>query len=720
MEHSGIRSDFVRAFSRLLVLLSVALVATGAAASAVGAAETDLVFEGWSDSSPWTEVVSVSDLVSEVPAVGAVGALVSVSAGSCTESGFMSELVFTGDAGDVNVAAAVLETALGWPSADVLSAGAGVATYPGCWSGGDFIEETRRLRIAEVSIGDGSGGDGDGIAECSESVVVGLTLASVTETISNAQVVVGVLGSEASLVGPATSLLPDMTPGQTLVVPLDFDVVIADVVSGYDWVTLVVTVGSADAVYEMHRHIPIGCGLTGSAEVSPRLTFPVAGTNYYEREWLTTHNPGIHEGVDIFASRMVPILAVADGVVADVNWEHDPHRSDPTSCCSIALIHDSGWESWSLHLNNDTPGTDDGAGWGLMPGIKRGTRVSAGQVIGFIGDSSNAEGTAPHIHIELHDPAGNPVDPYDYLKAASVSDPICPDGFAAECSPFVIMSWNSRDPQVWVLQTLLGQAGFSPGTIDGSFGSLTDASVREFQAAAGLGVDGLVDRETWDELNRVVDEGIDLQPDVIARLGDRGPIVIEVQGLLTQNGFSPGPVDGIFGTRTETAVRSFQSEAGLPVDGLVDAPTLDALEDQPASSVVVRLGDRGIVVREVQHLLADAGFPPGPVDGIFGYFTEHAVRSFQSSRGLAVDGAVGDATFAALNGDATRVIIASFGDQGLVVIEVQRLLSDSGHSPGAIDGIFGSMTQAAVRSFQTASGLPSDGVIDQATINALS
>ena len=720
MDHSGIRSEIVRVLPRFFVVQLLALVAIGSVAPASGAAETDLVFEGWAGSNPWTETVSASELVSGVPAIGAAGTLDSVSAGSCTESGFISELVFGGDAGDVTVAASVLETALGWLSADLLSAGLGGATFPGCWSDGEFIEESRRLRVAEVTIDDGSGGDGDGFAECGETVVLGLTVSSVTETLRDAQVVIGVLGLEALLVGASTSLLPDMTPGQSVLVPLDFTAVVADVVSGYDWMTLVVYVGSADAVYETHRHIPIGCGVSGSTEVSPQLAFPVAGTNYYKREWLTTHNPAIHEGVDIFASRMVPILAVADGVVADVNWEYDPHRDSPISCCAIALIHDSGWESWSLHLNNDTPGTDDGAGWGLMPGIERGTRVSAGQVIGFIGDSSNAEGTAPHLHFELHDPAGNPVDPYDYLNAADVSDPICPERLAEECSPFVIIAWNSRDPQVWTLQTLLGQAGFSPGTIDGAFGPQTDASVREFQTAAGLDVDGMVDRETWDELNRVVDEGIDLQPDVIARRGDRGPVVIEVQGLLTQNGFSPGPADGIFGSLTETAVRLFQSDNGLPVDGLVDSPTFAALQDQPTPSVIVRRGDRGILVIEVQHMLANAGFPPGFIDGIFGAFTDNAVRSFQSSRGLSVDGVVGEATFAALTGDARRVIIARFGDRGVVVVEAQSLLVEASHSPGTIDGIFGSMTQAAVRSFQTETGLPSDGVIDQATLNALS
>lgn len=710
----------MRISSRLLVFQLAALFAVSLAVPAAGAAGSDFVVEGWTDAGTWVESVSLGDLVSGVPELDAAGVLTAVSAGTCSHSGLMSELVFTGDSGNVTVAATVLEDAFGWPSANLLIAGFGSLDRPGCWSDNEPISETRRLRIGGVSVGDDAGGDGDGFVECGETVVFEITISSVTETLSNAQMVVEVLGSEGSLIGASSARLPDLGPGDEGAALSRFTVEIDDVVTGHDWVTLVVAVGSADEVYELHRHVPIGCGLSGSPVVFPRLVFPVAATNHYVRQWLTTHNPSIHEGVDVFASRMIPIVAVADGVIADVNWEHDPNHDGPGDCCSVSLIHDSGWESWYLHLNNDTPGTDDGAGWGLMPGIVRGTRVSAGQVIGLMGDSTNAEETAPHLHFELHDPAGNPVDPYDYLTSAANVEPTCVGATDDECFPFVVLSWNSRDQRVWTLQTLLGQAGFSPGTVDGVFGSLTDASVRDFQGAAAIEVDGLVDEETWNELNRVVDDGIDLRPEVIARLGDRGLIVIEIQGLLAQAGFSPGSIDGIFGSLTESAVRSFQSSEGLSVDGLVDEDTFDALDQSTSPTAIVRFGDRGLVVIEVQSLLTDAGFSLGRVDGVFGSLTESAVRAFQSAEGLSVDGVVGPQTFAALSGEVQRVIITRFGDTGPAVVEVQSLLAAGGFSPGPVDGIFGSLTQSAVRALQTARGLPVDGIVDQATLNALS
>ncbi|NIQ53493.1 MAG: peptidoglycan DD-metalloendopeptidase family protein, partial [Gammaproteobacteria bacterium] len=79
-----------------------------------------------------------------------------------------------------------------------------------------------------------------------------------------------------------------------------------------------------------------------------------------------------------------------------------------------------GWESWYIHLNNDTPGTDDGrAGNGEIfgPGIEEGAFVRAGQVIGYVGDSGNAEGTHPHTHFELYQ-WGELVDPGPFLVDA--------------------------------------------------------------------------------------------------------------------------------------------------------------------------------------------------------------------------------------------------------------------------------------------------------------
>ena len=146
---------------------------------------------------------------------------------------------------------------------------------------------------------------------------------------------------------------------------------------------------------------------------------------------------GNHNAQDILAAKMTPIVAVASGTVHFVNWT-SWGEPDPDRCCSLTIDHDDGWESWYIHLNNDTPGTDDGLGWGIAPGIAPGVHVTAGQLIGWVGDSglcdlqdSDTYECPPHLDYSLRDPAGVIVNPYDALQAAAAGAvPTC-DGLAA-------------------------------------------------------------------------------------------------------------------------------------------------------------------------------------------------------------------------------------------------------------------------------------------------
>lgn len=145
--------------------------------------------------------------------------------------------------------------------------------------------------------------------------------------------------------------------------------------------------------------------------------FPVVGENHYSDTFGAARGGGrVHHGVDIMADKMTPIVAVADGTVG---WMDNEQGGD---CCAMALRHDDGWESWYIHMNNDTPGTDDGLGWGFAPGIEPGAHVFAGQLIGWVGDSGNAEWVNPHLHFELHEPGGTVVNPTPHVDVAIVID----------------------------------------------------------------------------------------------------------------------------------------------------------------------------------------------------------------------------------------------------------------------------------------------------------
>ena len=120
-----------------------------------------------------------------------------------------------------------------------------------------------------------------------------------------------------------------------------------------------------------------------------------------------------HRGTDLMGTKMAPVVAVLDGVVETM-------RRTPRAGYYIMIDHGDGVSSWYMHLNNDTPGTDDRRGGpeqAFAEDLAVGDTVEAGQIIGYVGDSGNAEWSGAHTHFELHI-GGRAVNPYPYLRDA--------------------------------------------------------------------------------------------------------------------------------------------------------------------------------------------------------------------------------------------------------------------------------------------------------------
>jgi murein L,D-transpeptidase YcbB/YkuD len=101
-------------------------------------------------------------------------------------------------------------------------------------------------------------------------------------------------------------------------------------------------------------------------------------------------------------------------------------------------------------------------------------------------------------------------------------------------------------------------------------------------------------------------------------------------------------IDGIFGPKTQDAVKSFQQGSNLTADGVVGPMTWKALPADPQTPRLAR-GSTGSAVSALQKgLLAT---DPGPIDGSFGPRTESAVRAYQTQQDIGVDGIVGDQTW---------------------------------------------------------------------------
>ena len=131
----------------------------------------------------------------------------------------------------------------------------------------------------------------------------------------------------------------------------------------------------------------------------------------------------------------------------------------------------------------------------------------------------------------------------------------------------------------------------------------------------------------------------------LLKMGSTGEAVRQLQQALKDLGYDPGAVDGQFGSKTEAAVKTFQRDRNLPVDGIVGEVTWLNIDEADTSNPTLKRGSTGNPVRRAQKRLTLAGYDTGGVDGMFDAATESAVKRFQADQGLTDDGIVGPRTW---------------------------------------------------------------------------
>lgn len=149
----------------------------------------------------------------------------------------------------------------------------------------------------------------------------------------------------------------------------------------------------------LERLLPLGQALTPQAVVRGVGRFPVAGYVWYADDWAAPRYVPyfhLHEGTDLFAEAGTPVIAPWGGAIAKL-------ADGSVGGISIWLDGDDGMTYYYGHLQ------------GYAPGLAEGARVRGGDVIGYVGDSGNAQGTPPHVHFEVHPFGGAPVPPKPIL-----------------------------------------------------------------------------------------------------------------------------------------------------------------------------------------------------------------------------------------------------------------------------------------------------------------
>jgi hypothetical protein len=146
------------------------------------------------------------------------------------------------------------------------------------------------------------------------------------------------------------------------------------------------------------------------------IVFPVVGPARYFDDYGAPRGNGAHQGNDIMAPKRALAVAAEAGKIEF--W-----TSSSRAGCMLYLYGKSGTTYLYVHLNNDlTPKNDNRgkcvAGVAYAKGLKSGAAVAAGQPIGYVGDSGDANGIASHLHFEVHPKGKGSTNPFPYLKKA--------------------------------------------------------------------------------------------------------------------------------------------------------------------------------------------------------------------------------------------------------------------------------------------------------------
>lgn len=260
---------------------------------------------------------------------------------------------------------------------------------------------------------------------------------------------------------------------------------------------------------------------------------------------------------------------------------------------------------------------------------------------------------------------------------------------------------------VKAVQALLKGYGYYSGAENGEFDVATATAVKSFQRVNRLAVDGKVGPKTLEKLNsgNVVD-------------------VQGVQSALKTLSYYDGAVDGNFGTLSVSALKAFQKANKIdPANGVLTAETLAALNSsdavaKPANTMVsgtLSSGSHGVAVEVLQQDLKATYYYYGKVDGIFGPEVTQALKAFQASTGLSVDGKYGAKSYNALHNRTASIFNGGIpartltsGDHGWDVYVLQQKLSNMNYSV-SINGHYDEATVNAVKKLQAKNHLQEDG-----------
>lgn len=383
--------------------------------------------------------------------------------------------------------------------------------------------------------------------------------------------------------------------------------------------------------------------------------------------------------------------------------------------------------------------------------------VSKGATVTVLADSGD------FVQVSYNGKGGYLMKDYVYIPVSQLPGNTLDQNVQAQKN-YLPLKQGSAGSHVKALQEALQELGFYSGTVDGSYGLGTVTALKTFQKKNNLRQDGVASPEVQQLIfeekpinskgKKVNIKTLPLIDNYPMQQGDRGEAVTRLQKKLNTLGYYTAGYTAIYDSATVKAVKEFQKDHSLTVDGKAGEKTLRLLnlisvtpapnapnvapQNTPLTEsnvIIMQNGTRGQAVERLQKRLMELGYYECEADGVYDANEMTAVRAFQKRNGLKADGIAGLETQvklysqSALPAENANIVLPTpipfvtpdvkvtlrNGSEGEYVRLLQERLTVLGYYTGGVDGNYGSGTLRAVVTFQQFHGLNADGVAGKQT-----
>lgn len=260
---------------------------------------------------------------------------------------------------------------------------------------------------------------------------------------------------------------------------------------------------------------------------------------------------------------------------------------------------------------------------------------------------------------------------------------------------------QSQQHLVRTVQAELNDLGYNGGPADGVYGPSTRSAVRAYQSDNSLPITGEVTQSLLVHLQQNAGGGN------VER--ERRDMALAVEQELSRRGYNTGQVDGVVDASTHNAIRTYQSDARVTIDGEVDAELLASLRTSPDDQMA-----RQELIGLIQGELNRLGYNAGPADGAFGPSTRRAIVTYQSDRNMAVTGEVSQRLLADLRATDRNTTGSTATEASVEMVrQIENELTRLGWNVGPSNGEWDANSRNAAREFQSKIGVTADGNPDE-------